>query len=203
MTTTSQLAEAGSDFYRRGWVLGTSGNFSAIETHWPLRIAITLSGASKGELREADFLIVDQAGRVEGGKGRPSAETALHLAIYETMPRAAAVLHTHSIWSTLLSERHGDEGKLVIQGYEMLKGLEGVSTHEHVEAVPILANSQNYVELSRDVRGVLAEFPDAHGFLLRRHGLYTWGADVAQARRHVEIFEFLFEAVGRSASLSI
>jgi ribulose-5-phosphate 4-epimerase/fuculose-1-phosphate aldolase len=36
-----------------------------------------------------------------------------------------------------------------------------------------------------------------HGFLLSRHGLYTWGRDLAEARRHVEIFEFLFEAVAR------
>jgi methylthioribulose-1-phosphate dehydratase len=43
--------------------------------------------------------------------------------------------------------------------------------------------------------------PPGHGFLLSRHGLYTWGRDLAEARRHVEIFEFLFECVARNRSL--
>ena len=80
----------------------------------------------------------------------------------------------------------------------MLKGLQGVSTHTHAEDVPILANSQDYTALSHAVRASLLAHPQAHGFLLRRHGLYTWGVDAAEARRHVEIFEFLFEAAGRS-----
>jgi methylthioribulose-1-phosphate dehydratase len=199
MNVALELARAGRDFYRRGWVLGTSGNFSAIESREPLRIAITPSGVSKGALRAEDFLIVDEAARVEAGKGRPSAETALHLTIYAARPGAGAVLHTHSVWATLLSERHGSEGRFVIQGYEMLKGLQGVSTHAHAEPVPVLPNSQDYTALSRALRSTLAEYPGAHGFLLRRHGLYTWGVDTAEARRHVEIFEFLFEVLGRSA----
>jgi methylthioribulose-1-phosphate dehydratase len=198
MNSVTELARAGRDFYRRGWALGTSGNFSAIESREPLRIAITPSGASKGSLRAADFLIIDEAAHVLAGDGRPSAETALHLAIYAATPQAGAVLHTHSVWSTLLSERYGDDEKLTIQNYEMLKGLQGVTTQAHAECVPILANSQEYVGLSQTVLATLAQHPAAHGFLLQRHGLYTWGANVAEARRHVEIFEFLFEVLGRS-----
>ena len=118
------------------------------------------------------------------------------------MRGAGAVLHTHSIWSTLLSERHAAARGLVIEGYEMLKGLEGVRTHEHRERLPIVENDQDMVRLSGVVRGVLEEHPDAHGFLLRGHGLYTWGADLPQAVRHVEILEFLLEVVGRSSQLS-
>jgi methylthioribulose-1-phosphate dehydratase len=198
LSIASELARVGRDFYRRGWVLGTSGNFSAIQSRQPFRVAITPSGASKGALRAQDFLIIDEEARVETGNGRPSAETAFHLTIYSARPEAGAVLHTHSVWSTLLSERHGGEGRLVIQGYEMLKGLQGVSTHTHAEHVPILANSQDYTALSHAVRASLLAHPQSHGFLLRRHGLYTWGVDTAEARRHVEIFEFLFEAAGRS-----
>jgi methylthioribulose-1-phosphate dehydratase len=192
------LAGAGRDFYRRGWVLGTSGNFSAIESRDPLRITITPSGVSKGTLRAENFLTLNAAARVEAGIGHPSAETALHFAIYAARPEAGAVLHTHSIWSTLLSERHGQEGRFIVQGYEMLKGLKGVSTHTHIENVPVLPNSQDYAALSQTVRSALMEYPEAHGFLLRRHGLYTWGVDTAEARRHVEIFEFLFKVLGRS-----
>ncbi len=107
------------------------------------------------------------------------------------------MLHTHSIWSTLLSDRWAADGGLILEGYEMLKGLSGISTHEHSEWVPILENSQDYMTLSATLSSVLEEHPRSHGILLRKHGLYTWGRDIAEARRHVEIFEFLFEAEGR------
>jgi methylthioribulose-1-phosphate dehydratase len=107
------------------------------------------------------------------------------------------VLHTHSVWNTLVSEAAGDAGGLAIEGFEMLKGLAGVRTHEHVEWVPILENTQDYAQMSADVVGALRKHPSAHGLLLRGHGLYTWGRDLGEARRHVEIFEFLFEVVGR------
>jgi methylthioribulose-1-phosphate dehydratase len=115
---------------------------------------------------------------------------------------AGAILHTHSIWGTILSDLHAAEGGLTIAGYEMLKGLEGVTTHEHAEWLPILENDQNMERLARQVEGTLERFPAAHAFLLRRHGLYTWGDDLAQARRHVEILEFLLEASGRLQTIA-
>ena len=125
-----------------------------------------------------------------------SAEALLHVEIVRARG-AGAVLHTHSIWSTLLSDRFGDAGGFAIEGYEMLKGLEGIRSHEHREWLPIVENDQDMTRLSRVVRSVLDEQPAAHGFLLRGHGLYTWGADLRQAVRHVEILEFLLEVVGR------
>jgi methylthioribulose-1-phosphate dehydratase len=192
-----QLAAIGRRFDARGWVLGTSGNFSAVVGRAPLRIAITRSGTHKGTLSAADVLQIDEAARVTaGGSGSPSAETRLHLEIYAARP-AGAVLHTHSIWGTLLSDRHaGDEG-IAIEGYEMLKGLAGVATHEHREWIPVIENDQDMTRLAEAVRGVLAARPDCHAFLLRRHGLYTWGATLQDAARHVEIVEFLLESVGR------
>jgi methylthioribulose-1-phosphate dehydratase len=121
----------------------------------------------------------------------------LHLAIYRSVPTAAAVLHTHSVGGTILSDVFADRGAIEIEGYEMLKGLSGVTTHEHQEVVPIIANSQDYDSLSRHVERVVRVNPSIHGFYLHRHGLYTWGESVAEARRHVEIFEFLFEVLGR------
>ena len=80
----------------------------------------------------------------------------------------------------------------------MLKGLAGVSSHRHREWIPILENDQDMVQLGAAVRDMLARYPAAHAFLLRRHGMYTWGSTLAEAVRHVEIVEFLLEAVGRS-----
>jgi methylthioribulose-1-phosphate dehydratase len=193
----TRLAEIAHGFYLRGWNLGTSGNFSGVLNLAPLRLAITASGLDKGALTVESFLQIDENARVLEGKGRPSAETSLHLSIVR-MRGAGAVLHTHSVWSAILSEAFHEAGGFFIEGFEMLKGLEGVSTHEHKEWLPILENSQDYQTLSQAVEEVLQNHPQAHGFLLRRHGLYTWGVDLASAKRHIEIFEFLFEVMGRT-----
>jgi methylthioribulose-1-phosphate dehydratase len=104
-------------------------------------------------------------------------------------------LHTHSIWSTILSD--APRPGISIAGFEMLKGLSGVGTHEHAEWIPIVDNAQDMNALARTVGETLDRAPAAHAFLLRRHGLYTWGATLADAERHVEILEFLFETIGR------
>ena len=192
-----QLALLGRGFYLRGWVLGTSGNFSAVVSRDPLRLAITSTGLDKGNLTSAHFLEMDANSKVIRGKGKPSAEALLHLAIVRSR-EAGAVLHTHSVWSTVLSGAHAAEGGVALQGYEMLKGLEGVRTHEHREWLPILENSQDMAGLSQVVSKTLSERPGIHGFLLRGHGLYTWGANLEEAKRHFEILEFLMEVVGQS-----
>jgi methylthioribulose-1-phosphate dehydratase len=193
----SDLAEIGRDFYRRGWVLGTSGNFSSVLSQDPIRLAITSSSIDKGTLSASHILQVDEQGRVLEGTGRPSAETLLHLAVVR-LRGAGAVLHTHSVWSNILSDAHSERPGLMIEGYEMLKGLDGVVTHDHKEWLPVIENSQDMPGLAKSVEEALLQHPKAHGFLLRRHGLYTWGKDVAEAKRHVEILEFLLEVLGRS-----
>jgi methylthioribulose-1-phosphate dehydratase len=196
-TIASGLAEIGRGFYSRGWVLGTSGNFSAVLNRDPLRLAITSSSIDKGALTSDHILRIDEQGRMLEGNGKPSAETLLHLAVVR-LRGAGAVLHTHSIWSNILSDAHSEKRGLSIDGYEMLKGLEGVVTHDHREWLPIIENSQDMTTLAESVEAALLKYPTAHGFLLRRHGLYTWGQDIAEAKRHVEILEFLLEVAGRT-----
>ena len=196
----AQLAEIGRQCYARGWALGTSGNFSAVVNRDPLRLAITISGVDKGSLSVGEIVEIDEHGKVVAGSGRPSAEASLHLAIARARG-AGAVLHTHSIWSTILSEAATEDG-LAIEGYEMLKGLDGVGTHQHHEWLPILDNTQDWVAAVPEVEAILADHPNAHGFLIRRHGLYTWGRDLAGAKRQVEALEFLFEVIGRKRGMT-
>ena len=191
-----RLAATARALHARGWALATSGNFSAVVRRDPLVLAISRSGADKGSVSAEDFIEVDGNGLPLEAERRPSDETVVHLAV--ALERGAgAVLHTHSVWNTLLSDAVGDAGGLALSGYEMLKALSGVASHEHVEWVPILENTQDYRLMARDVKEALARNPQAHGLLLRGHGLYTWGRDLAEARRHVEILEFLFEVEGR------
>jgi methylthioribulose-1-phosphate dehydratase len=189
-----QLCATARACYARGWVPATSGNFSV---RWGSRISITPTGMDKGMLVPQDLLEIDMNGSLLGGRGRPSAETSLHTVIYRERAHARAILHVHTVWNTLFSSRHDPRGYLPLEGYELLKGLSGVTTHEHIEKFPIIENCQSYDVLAIDFEEVLKAYPNAHGVLLSRHGLYTWGESVAEARRHLEALEFLFEVEGR------
>ncbi len=187
------VAELGA----QGWCQGTGGNFSLTVSQDPLRLLITRSGVDKRRLSPADLMLVGpDAAPVPEETGRPSAETALHCRIVAATG-AASVLHVHSVANTLLSEHFASQGGFTLRGYEMLKGLRGVTTHEAPVFVPILANSQDIPRLAGEVEDLLARNPDLRGFLLAGHGLYTWGTALEEAKRHVEIFEFLFECAAR------
>jgi methylthioribulose-1-phosphate dehydratase len=186
------LVDAVRRMHARGWAPGTGGNFSAVDGE---RVLMTPSGIDKGRVTAADLVELERDGRVIGG-GKPSAETALHLQLLRSCS-AGAVFHVHSVWNTIVSMRGGE---LVISGLEMLKGLAGVTTHEHREHVPVVANSQDMTALAATFARTIEAHPACHGILVAGHGLYTWGASVAEAERHVEIFEFLFEVVGRGVT---
>jgi methylthioribulose-1-phosphate dehydratase len=176
----------------RGWVPATSGNFSVCDAATG-RIAISRSGLDKGQMTPVDLLELNAEGRLIGGRGTPSAEAGLHVVVYQKRPEAHAIAHVHSIWNTLLSARCAESGQVEMTGYELLKALSEVETHRHVERVPVIANSQDYQTLALEVEEALDKNPLAHGVLLSGHGLYTWGKTVADARRHLEALEFLFE----------
>jgi len=193
------LRETGSFFHDRGWSVGTSSNYSVILEHEPLDLLVTASGMDKGHLSRSDFVRVGSDGvPLFADQPKSSAETMLHVVLARD-PNVGAVLHTHSIWCTLLSDLFADRGGLEIEGYEMLKGLAGIPTHEHRKWVEIFTNTQDIQRLSEEVAQRLDDRvnPLLHGFMIRRHGLYTWGKDLAEARRHIEIFEFLFECIAR------
>lgn len=194
----SNLAAIAKSFHARGWLLGTSGNLSTVVQREPLRLAMSPSGVDKGELTPDQMLTIDENARIVNHDfGKPSDESLVHIRIVKERG-AGAVLHTHSVWNTILSDLYAPKGGVTIAGYEMLKGLQGVSTHEHSECLPIIDNSQDMPALAESIAQTLKEHPGAHGFLLRRHGLYSWGETLAQAKRHIEILEFLLETMGRT-----
>lgn len=190
-----ELIQTGADFHRRGWSLGTSSNFSVVVERDPLVVLLTGSGHDKGRLRSQHFVLVDDHGTsLHPDFPKPSAETLLHVVLARSA-EAGAVLHTHSVAATVLSTGQLPTGALELEGYEMLKGLSGIATHDTRVSLPIFPNTQDMIALSGEVEDRLLdkETPLRHGFLLSGHGLYTWGADLAEARRQVEVLEFLFE----------
>ena len=192
-----ELCATGQDFHRRGWSLGTSSNFSVVVSRDPLTLLMTGSGFDKGRLEPGHFTLVGaDASSLDPALPRPSAEALLHTALARA-GGAGAVLHTHSVAATVLSEAALARSELVIEGYEMLKGLAGITTHQTRVTLPVFANTQDIATLARVVETRLAgpANPIQHGFLMAGHGLYTWGDSLAAARRHIEVLEFLFQVV--------
>ena len=190
--------------WHRGWSVGTSSNYSLVVSREPLELIVTASGKDKGRLRPCDFVRVGADGRPTAeGQPKSSAETLLHV-VAAQQPGVGAVLHTHSVWSTVLSDLYYPQGGFELSGYEMLKGLAGIATHETTAWVEIFDNTQDIAALAEQVRERMndAANPLEYGYLIRRHGLYTWGRDLEEARRHVEIFEFLFECIARRMMLA-
>jgi len=181
ITNVRELAHA-------GWTPATSSNFSRRldDRH----AAITVSGRDKGRLTEADIMVVDFDGNPVGNDKRPSAETLLHTQLYRRFPEIGCVLHTHSRTQTVASRLYAPAGHVRFEGYELQKAFFGNTTHEGAMDVPVFPNTQDMHELAGWVDAAL----DAQcmwGYLIDGHGLYAWGRDMAEARRHLEAFEFL------------
>ena len=182
-----QLVHAGRVLHDLGMVPATSGNFSArINDN---EFAATVSGKHKGRLSSDDIMRVDNRGKSLDGKV-PSAEVGLHARIYQRFPETGAILHVHSIFSTLLSRVVEDN--VVLENYELLKAFPGIKTHEVRVTVPVFANDQDIDRLAGQVDEFFSRHDTIPAYLIRSHGLYTWGKTVHDALHYVEALEFLF-----------
>lgn len=190
---TQELAAIGRYFHGRNWLRGSSGNFSVLLARKPTRLFITSAGDDIGDLDETNFLELDDDAEILQGFGRPSDGSLLHLAVYRMRPRARCVLYSQSVAGILLSDDRYVDGALEFTGYETLVGLETIDRFDQVARVPVIDNSSDHVALSHVVANVLADDISAVGIFIRRHGLYTWGETVKQARTNVEILEFMFD----------
>ncbi len=185
------LCEAGRDLAARGWTPATSSNFS--QRIAGNEAAITISGRDKGRLGPADIMRVDLDGNAVGSDHRPSAETLLHTGLYRRFPEVGAVLHTHSKVQSVASRLFAREGRVHLAGWELLKAFRGITTHEAELDLPVFANQQHMPTLAREVEAWLDRGGPAFGYLIEGHGLYAWGRDMAECRRHLEAFEFLLD----------
>ncbi|MEO5565611.1 MAG: methylthioribulose 1-phosphate dehydratase [Luteimonas sp.] len=171
-----------------GWTPATSSNFSRrLDAR---HAAITVSGRDKGRLTENDIMVVDLDGQAVGSTHQSSAETLLHTRLYRRFPEIGCVLHTHSLVQTVASRLYAGAGHVHLEGYELLKAFHGNTTHEAAIDLPVFANTQDMQTLAGQVDALLDQ-RNLWGYLIDGHGLYAWGHDMAEARRHLEAFEFL------------
>lgn len=185
----NELVEIIHLFHSRGWSPATSTNYSFRSSYNGNHYVISQSGIDKSKFHGGHLMVIDQDGMsYYNSDSKSSAETALHTMLYKNK-EIGAVLHTHSLHATYLSMHHP---VLSWDGLEILKGLEGNQTHELTEILPVFENSQDIKSLTGPVADYLKSNPKTHGFILKGHGLYTWGKDLAAAKRHIETFEYLF-----------
>lgn len=184
-TPADGIAAIAQSLYARGWMPGTAGNISARRGESAL---ITGSGLSKGELTAEDMVTVNIAdSQPVSGTRRPSAETAIHTAVYRATD-ARAVVHVHSPHATAQSV--GAPESLRFTGYELLKGLGRADTID----IPVFANHADVPRIGADIERYLAEHPDAPPVLfIAGHGITAWGASLAQARDRAECLEAVCE----------
>lgn len=186
---THNIIETANFLDSKGWTPATSSNFSQrLDNDY---CAITVSGKHKGKLIPDDIMVVDLEGKPQDEK-KPSAETLLHTSLYAWNPHIGAVLHTHSLNSTLITLLT-ENSLWRLEGYELLKAFSGISTHESAIAMPIFANTQDIASLVDEVIKYLNKKIPCWGYLIRGHGVYTWGKDMTETLRHLEAIEYLIQ----------
>jgi methylthioribulose-1-phosphate dehydratase len=187
----SSIIEVGRRLDARGWAPATAGNYSArLEDGG---FAVTASGWHKGRLAPEGILRLDPEGRVVGD-GKPSAETQLHLALYRRFPDAGAVLHGHSPQAVGYSRALRNLTDWRFAGHEMLKAFPSNPTHEAEILLPLVDNSQDMDVIEAAIAPALDRPGAPPAYMIRDHGLYTWGPDMDAAERVFEATEWLIAA---------
>ncbi|MGB8717497.1 MAG: methylthioribulose 1-phosphate dehydratase [Rhodanobacteraceae bacterium] len=173
----------------RGWTPATSSNFSArIDAD---TLAMTRSGADKGKLQREDIIAVDCQGYPVGHAIQPSAETALHVQLYQRFDDINAILHTHSRTQSVASRLFAEAGHIHLEGWELQKAITGISSHDSGMDLPVFENSQRMSDITVQVEAWLDSGQALHGYLIAGHGLYAWGRSMSEAHRHLEALDFL------------
>ncbi|WP_213583610.1 methylthioribulose 1-phosphate dehydratase [Paenibacillus sp. J2TS4] len=195
----AELSEIKATLAARGWFPATSGNLSVrigdrSEDGHSFAFAVTASGKDKSKSTPEDFLIVDQNGQPLESTGlKPSAETLIHCEIYR-VTGCGAIFHVHTLFNNLVSELYWPEKSIPVEGVELIKAL-NIWEEDAQIRIPILPNYAEIPRIAELVQGAI--LPRIPGIVLRKHGIYAWGANAFEAKRHLEAFEFLFEYIYR------
>lgn len=192
MSLAAQMVKTIHFLHSKGWGPATSSNYS-FRLEGESNFYVSESGVDKGDFNVNHFLKVSALGTPIADARKPSAETALHSVIYELFPHVHCILHTHSVLNTILSQHLVYDKSIQLKNYEILKGFEGINTHEVLVKLPIFENTQNIPILASKIKDYTKQNLDMKAFLIAGHGMYTWGSTIADAKRHVEIIEFLLE----------
>jgi methylthioribulose-1-phosphate dehydratase len=189
------LAELIRNMNQSGHNPATSGNYSLRVLTNPERAFISESGVDKALFSEHNFLTIDIASSEllpDFKSKKPSDETELHLAIYRAT-NAGCVLHSHLLESLLFCDLFPGKDFITMQDLELLKAFKGLDKNELLVTVPCFANDQDISRMSALIGPALIKSKNCFGFLIRGHGLYVWGNNIIEAKRHLDTFEYIFK----------
>ena len=191
-TMNQQLAETIRAYHQKGWSPATSTNYSFRTESDSKTIFVSRSGIDKSQFQPEDFICVDLEGNTiaEFAGIKPSAETLIHCVLYDLFPETQVILHSHSVYSVLMSQKF--EAEITFEGYEIQKGFAGQTTHENKISIPILPNTQDMQEFATWIHASKDSLGN-HCFVIRNHGTYAWGKNLFEAKRHLETLEYLLE----------
>jgi methylthioribulose-1-phosphate dehydratase len=202
------LLQHAREFHAMGWMWGTSGNLSVKLDERPVTIAISGSGASKGEMAFGDIAVTPAERRAQfpwlgEGRRKPSAETIIHQAIYERLPDSGAVYHVHTVASTALSleaARLGPKVSIDVHGLEMLKGWDVPWRGGKIAAsIPVIPNHERMDVLADGFAKLIKQGLDAPIIVVAGHGITVWGKTPEETRNRIEIAEFIFQTLWEQA----
>lgn len=184
-----EIAQTISNYHQKGWSPATSTNYSFKAEN---KIFVSRSGIDKSQFQANDFICVDENGKpsTEFKSQKPSAETLIHCVLYDLFPETRVVLHSHSVYSVLNSQKY--ESEIIFEGYEIQKGFKGQTTHLNQVSIPIFENTQDMLEFSQWMKARKMELTN-YCFIIKNHGTYAWGENLFEAKRHIETLEYLLE----------
>lgn len=203
LTPRAALIEIARDFHARGWMAGTGGNLSA--RHDAEHFWITASGKPKGRLDERDFLLVRVADgavvETQQSGDRPSAETAIHRAIYARFPDAGACLHAHSLEALMAARRAPTKAtSLRLPDIELIKGFD-IWEQKPKADLPLFENHLDVARIARDIEGRLRKkAPAVSALMIRGHGATVWGRGLQEAYNRFETLDFLLSYAARAGA---
>lgn len=181
-----QVVEANLELVRKGLVLYTFGNASGIAREQGL-IAIKPSGVAYEKLKPADIVVTDLDGAMVDGDMRPSSDLPTHVLLYKEFPSIGGVAHTHSEFATswaqagrpipCLGTTHADYFHGPVPVTDPLTDREIDGDYEKNTGVAICRRFRDI-----DPQSVPA-------VLVRGHGPFCWGGDVAAAAHNAVILE--------------
>lgn len=150
---------------KEGFTKGTWGNISVFHGEY---IYITPSGQPYDKLSLEDICVLRKNGNVVYAKNKPSSESAMHIKIYESRNDVKAILHTHPVYSTIVSITLSSIPPIVEDAVMIL----GEILHVSEYALP------GTVELAQNA---VAALSNNHCVFLKNHGLVTVGENLQEA----------------------
>jgi methylthioribulose-1-phosphate dehydratase len=196
-TTLEMLCALLRDWHARSWVSGTGGGICGPTEDGNLFLAPT--GVHKELVRPTDFFVVSpwdgSVLREPQTHGLRPSECNSIFCLIARERGARSVAHSHGLQAVLAADVADGADHIAISDLEMLKGVTGL-TNQDDHLVPVINNTAREPELVAGLRTILADprFASAQAVLVRDHGAYIWGDDIWVAKRHVEVYHFLFEA---------